>query len=82
MGHAAFIIAIMGCADGGSACTQVATLPTRYESEAACFADTDRALTHGGGYDFPTIVAQCQHAAPVRSVSGRARVTGSGRSGF
>ena len=29
MGPGYFVIAIMGCADGGSACTPVATLPAR-----------------------------------------------------
>ena len=32
MGPGYFVIAILGCADGGSACTQVATLPTRYSN--------------------------------------------------
>jgi hypothetical protein len=32
MGPGYFVIAILGCADGGSACTPVATLDTRYET--------------------------------------------------
>ena len=44
MGPGFFIIAILGCADGSAACTPVATLPTRYESRAACPAATSDAL--------------------------------------
>ena len=33
MGPGYFVIAILGCADGGSACTPVATLQTRYENQ-------------------------------------------------
>lgn len=81
MGAAAFIIAIMGCADGGAACTQVATLPARFESEAACYAATDRAIAQGARFDYPTILAQCQRAGGVRSVSSQPRPTDRGRSG-
>ena len=35
MGPGYFVIAILGCADGGSACTPVATLQTRYASAGA-----------------------------------------------
>ena len=82
MGPVAFVIAIMGCADGGASCTQVATLPARYESESACYAATVRAAEEGSRFDFPTVVAQCQLAAGMRSVRrGTPRVTDSGRSG-
>ena len=62
MGPAAFVIAILGCADGAAACTPVATLPARYESEATCFAATGGALADSIDADFPTIVARCQRA--------------------
>ena len=58
-----FIIAIMGCADGGSACTQVMTVPTRYESEAACAAAAPAALLDHSNFDFPALFAQCRAAA-------------------
>jgi hypothetical protein len=83
MGPAAYVIAILGCADGAAQCTPVATLPARYESEATCFAATGGALADGAAFDFPTIVAQCQPAGGVRAVGGRGapRVTDSGRGG-
>lgn len=81
MGPAAYVIAILGCADGAADCTPVATLPARYESEATCYAATGGALADSVRVDFPTIVAQCQPAAGRRSVGGARRMTGSGRGG-
>ena len=60
MGPAYFVIAILGCADGGSACTPVATLQTRYESQAQCNAATVPALEANTQFDFPTLLARCQ----------------------
>ncbi len=60
MGPGFFFIAIMGCADGSAACTPVATLPTRYESQATCSAATGAALAASTDHDFPTILAECR----------------------
>ncbi|MEO5973269.1 MAG: hypothetical protein ABIP91_07905 [Sphingomicrobium sp.] len=60
MGPGYFIIAILGCADGSSACTPVATVPTRYESQSACAAATGGALASRTDLDFPTLVAECR----------------------
>lgn len=62
MGPGFYVIAIMGCADGSATCTPVATMPTRYESRAACEAATAGALQAGGDFDFPTLLAQCRSA--------------------
>jgi hypothetical protein len=62
MGPAYFVIAILGCADGGSACTAVATLETRYASEAQCSAASGAALIDNSDLDYPTLVAQCRKA--------------------
>ena len=63
MGPGYFIIAILGCADGSAACTPVATVPTRYESRAACSAATGLALAANSDFDFPTLVAECRPAS-------------------
>jgi hypothetical protein len=68
MGPAAYVIAILGCADGAADCTPVAMLPTRYESEATCYAATGGALADSIRIDF-------------RSVRGTPRVTDGGRGG-
>lgn len=78
MGPAAYVIAILGCADGAANCTPVATLPARYESEATCYAATGGALADNVGADYPTIVAQCQRAA-TRSVENEPRAGRSSR---
>jgi hypothetical protein len=63
MGPGYFVIAILGCADGGTACTQVATLQTRYESEPQCSAATVGALEANSNFDFPTLLARCRAGA-------------------
>ena len=60
MGPGYFVIAILGCADGGSACTPVATLQTRYENQSECLAATTGALEANTNFDFPTLVARCR----------------------
>ena len=68
MGPGYFFIAIMGCADGSAACTPVATMPTHYESQAACSAATGAALAASTDHDFPTIMAECRAGiAPASS---------------
>jgi hypothetical protein len=62
MGPAYFVIAILGCADGGNSCTPVATLPTEYATEDRCVAATGAALIENSGFDFPTLVARCRPA--------------------
>lgn len=58
-----FIIAIMGCAEGSTACTPVMTVPTRYSTEAACTAAAPEALLKHSDFDFPALFAQCRSAA-------------------
>ncbi len=60
MGPGYFVIAIMGCADGSIGCTPVATMPTRYESRAACAAATPATLVANASFDFPSLLAECQ----------------------
>jgi acyl-CoA synthetase (AMP-forming)/AMP-acid ligase II len=67
MGPATFVIAILGCADGGTSCTPVATLQTRYESEAQCSAATVPALEQNNNFDYPTLVARCRRASAPAS---------------
>ncbi|NJC04833.1 hypothetical protein GGQ97_000626 [Sphingomonas kaistensis] len=62
MGPVSYVIAILGCADGGAACQQVAIAPARYESAASCEAATGNVLAESTDFDFPTIVARCRSA--------------------
>lgn len=63
MGPGIFLIAIMGCGEGDTACTTVRTLETRYETRAACTAATNAALEKNSDADFPVVVAQCVQAS-------------------
>ena len=63
MGPAYFVIAILGCADGGTGCTPVATLPSRYASEEQCTAATGAALIENSNFDYPTLLARCRRAS-------------------
>ena len=62
MGPITYVIAILGCADGGASCQTVATLAPRYESASQCAAARDSALDANGDLDFPMLIAQCQKA--------------------
>ena len=59
MGPGIFIIAIMGCGEAEAPCQQVRTLEARYESQAACTAATEAALTRNVDIDFPVVAAEC-----------------------
>lgn len=60
MGPGYFIIAILGCGDGSTACTPAATVPTHYASQAACSAGINDALLTHSDLDFPTLVGECR----------------------
>ena len=62
MGPAYFVIAVLGCADGGGQCTSVATLPTQYATESECIAASGAALIENSNFDYPTLVARCRPA--------------------
>lgn len=81
MGPGFFVIAILGCADGGSACTPVATLQTRYTSEAQCTAATAAALMDNSDFDYPTLVARCRSAGPKLARAEQSRSRSLPRSG-
>ena len=66
MGPIGYVIAILGCADGGASCQTVATLAPRYESAAQCAAARDQALDANGDLDFPTLIAQCRKSSAVQ----------------
>ena len=73
MGAGYFVIAILGCADGGSACTPVATLPARYERSAQCAAASAAALEANNDFDFPTLLARCREGAAPAAAKAQSR---------
>jgi hypothetical protein len=59
MGPGVFLIAILGCGEGDAPCRTLLTLDTRYQTQSACAAATEGALSRNAGLDAPVIVAQC-----------------------
>ena len=64
MGPAYFVIAIMGCGDGATACRTVATPAAHYATEQACLAARGDTLMANSDLDFPTLFAECVAVAP------------------
>ncbi len=81
MGPGIFIIAIMGCGEAEAPCQQVRMLDARYESQAACTAATETAVTQNVDVDFPVVVAQCVAAGakPSAPNAGDVQRPGPGR---
>ena len=65
MEPALFILAIMGCGDGGSACSEVRAMPAQYRSIAECHAAMPAALNASTNLDFPELSAACRRTTPV-----------------
>lgn len=63
MEAAIFLMAIMGCGEGDAPCREVRLLDARYQSQAACMAETEAALSQFSGIDYPVVVAQCRPAS-------------------
>ena len=72
MGPIGYVIAILGCADGGASCQTVATLAPRYENAAQCAAARDSALDANSDLDFPMLMAQCQKSSAARPAAATA----------
>jgi len=55
-----YVIAIMGCSDGGQACQQQRIEPVQYTNSAACEAAVPTALERNADLDYPMIEAACR----------------------
>jgi hypothetical protein len=79
MGPGYFVIAILGCADGGTSCTPVATLETHYATAQTGSAAAGAALEANTGFDYPTLLARCRPAAAATAERAPPRPAGSTR---
>ena len=63
-----YVMAILGCGEGESACTEARLAQARYQSQAECVAATEAELPRHEDLRFPVVVAQCRpaNAAPQR----------------
>lgn len=55
-----FVLAIMGCGDDQSACSQVRVEPAHYATAAQCNAALPAALARNTDLDYPVISAACR----------------------
>jgi hypothetical protein len=55
-----FMVAILGCADGGTQCADARLLPARYATVAQCRAQLTTVLSQNMDLDFPTVSADCR----------------------
>ena len=60
MGAFFYVVAIMGCGDGGAACRDARLLPARYTTAAECRAALPAALAGNTDVPFPEIGADCR----------------------
>jgi hypothetical protein len=58
-----FLMAIMGCGEADAQCQQVQLAPLRYETRAACVADSEAQIARQTDVDYPVVVAECRAAA-------------------
>ncbi len=77
MGPVGYVIAILGCADGGASCQVAATLAPRYESASQCQAARESALDANTDLDFPTLIAECRRSS-VTPASARPQLAAKG----
>ena len=55
-----FVMAILGCGDGATQCTQARIEPAHYQTVQQCRADLPQALARNTDLSFPTIAADCR----------------------
>jgi hypothetical protein len=60
MGPFVYVMAIMGCGDGGAECSEARIVETRYESMASCQQAAQAQLIKNGDLEFPELMASCR----------------------
>ena len=60
-----FVLAIMGCGDGNSACSEQRVEPARYETVQQCRAALPAALVRNTDIDYPVIAGACRASGPL-----------------
>jgi hypothetical protein len=66
-----YVIAIMGCSDGGEACRQQRVEPIHYVTPAACQAAMPDALERNADLDYPTIQVACRASGQIMADAAR-----------
>ena len=55
-----YVLAILGCGDGSTACQEARIEPVHYQSAAQCRAALPAALARNTDLAYPTIAANCR----------------------
>jgi hypothetical protein len=70
-----YVMAILGCADGGGTCTEVRLAQFRFQDKVQCERAIDAILPDSTDVNYPTIAARClseRHYAAARGAKARA----------
>lgn len=67
MGPAVYLLAILGCGEGETQCSQVAVAPASFQSQDDCNAASEALLMQHTDAAFPVVVAQCRRADEAAS---------------
>jgi hypothetical protein len=70
-----YVMALMGCADGGGACTEVRLSEYLFRNRQQCERATEQVLTSSTDIGYPTIGARCVSASHYAASNGKARAT-------
>ncbi len=69
-----YVMAIMGCGDGSTACQQARVEQVQYRSIAQCQAAMPAALARNSDIDFPVVSASCRATGmPMASTKARSQ---------
>ncbi|GAO40523.1 hypothetical protein SCH01S_48_01850 [Sphingomonas changbaiensis NBRC 104936] len=60
MGPFIYVMAIMGCGDGGYQCQQARIVDTRFETMAQCQQAAEAQLIKNSDLEFPELMASCR----------------------
>ncbi|MEG3163556.1 hypothetical protein U1701_03000 [Sphingomonas sp. PB2P19] len=71
-----YVMAIMGCGDGNTQCTEARIVRARYESMAQCRAALPDQLAQNTDVPFPMIGANCRTAGSQIAKTGKMKTQG------
>ena len=74
MGPVLFVMAVMGCGDGQTQCSEARVEQVSFTSMAACQAAMPDVLLRSTDLEFPEVSANCRRAAPLMASAASVRI--------
>ena len=71
-----YVMAIMGCGDGNTACTEARVIPARYATMAQCRAALPDQLARNTDVPYPMIGANCRAQGQLMAKNGKGKWQG------